>query len=563
MKRDSWITWRIFFITIPIDAIFLIFSANHKINNWLDFYGWGGTALFAHFSLVPLVAIGVILSRQWTTWRFDLAFLILLGIFRGIVINYCVEWFSLIQNVTKTYKVFNSMIALPVWFIGVGILIESHKNYQKTYRNLFAKAIIKEGKTQKRRKLLPSDSTDSDEAIVRLQFLSANLASEIQELLNRPRSLKDYSDQANAIQHLIDDGIRPVTTKLQSASKISVPRIPFRNLIRTIVLEHRLPVLQVVLVSAPYLFVGLNGSLGLKIALYQTCFVSALNITVFLLSELAHNLRLLTRSQANFFIMVVSAVIAYIVQATYTSVNFTVNSNTVWVLVYQLLLSVTYILYLMAVNGYYIIREKRKEIIADLEKHISENLLGDSIIEGRSGQSLSDASKYLHGEIQAGLTASSLLLKQAAKMGDSGLAHEALSRASGLLNQDMTNIAFTRMAKPKVKIEKIIEAWKGIADISIKMPPLNLLEDSVLRNSVQLIEEAISNSIRHAGSTEIKVLAVLKSEVLTITIISNGNPMKKKKASLGITMFNDLADEWSYGTKEGQNILTFILTNAP
>ena len=183
------------------------------------------------------------------------------------------------------------------------------------------------------------------------------------------------------------------------------------------------------------------------------------------------------------------------------------------------------------------------------------------MIAGGAAIHNANIAQYLHGEIQAGLTASSLLLQQAAKSGDTALANEALERAASLLSQDHTNISYTRMATPEVKLEKIISGWKGIADISISLPPVSQLDEAVLRNSVALIEEAIANAIRHARATEIQVSSVLNTDLLTISIISNGDSMTKGKAGLGTKLFNDLASEWSYANESGHNRLTFILLN--
>jgi signal transduction histidine kinase len=216
---------------------------------------------------------------------------------------------------------------------------------------------------------------------------------------------------------------------------------------------------------------------------------------------------------------------------------------------------------LLAFNSYKVIKEQRNEVIASLERHLSGEKYSGSLNAGRKSARNADIAQYLHGEIQAGLTASSLLLQQAAQSGDSDLANEALERAAGLLSQDHTNISYTRMAKPEVKLQKIIAGWKGIADISISLPPSVQLEETALRNTVALIEEAIANSIRHAHATQIQVSGILKEDLLTINIISNGDSMAKGKAGLGTKLFNDLASEWSYASESGQNRLTFILVN--
>ena len=560
MKRTSWITWRIFFFTLPIDIVVLIFAADHNLEGWNDVLVWGCVALISHLCLIPLVTVGVIQSQQWKSWKFDLAFLFLLGATRGVAINYCVQMWDLTQTVSYWYKVFNSTVALPQWFVGLAIFFESKRNYERTFRDLFARAMRKEQETHERRDLLPSGKSSVDEAVARLQFITSNLASDIQHLLNRPKLLNDYTVEAKRIQDLIDNDIRPTSAELWRNNKVNTPKIPILTLLSIALLEGRLRVLTVMFISVPYLFVGLNGAFGLKIALFQSIFVLCLDLAIFGLIELLHKVRLTSRRVSNFILLTSAFTIPFYFQLVVIPREFSVgDSSTIfW---YQVLLSVSYVALLLTVNGYYVINTQRKEVLASLESHILGEKYNSSLSEGGEAQHSSDLANYLHGEIQAGLTASSLLLQQAASSGDSDLAQEALERASGLLNQDLTNISFTRMAAPAVKIQKITDAWKGIADISVAMPPYELLGETTLRSTVQLIEEAVANSIRHAKASDIKVSGVLKENVLTISIVSNGNPMAKGRAGLGTKMFNDLTEEWSYASESGHNRLTLTLIN--
>ena len=561
MKRTSWITWRIYFTTIPIDIVVLILAADHKIKNWHDVLIWGLVALIAHLAIIPLVTVGITQSQQWRNWRFDLAFLFLLGATRGVVINFCVESFDLVQTVSDGYKIFNSMVALPQWFVGVGVFVESRRNYERTFRELFANAMRREQETHERRNILPPGSSSTDEVVARLQFITSNLATDIQKLLNRPDALKDYSVQAERIQHLIDDDLRPASAELWRENKVNTPKISFFTLVHIALLESRLRVFLVVFISVPYLFVGLNGAFGFRIAIFQCLAITTMDLVGFVLIEALHKFRVLNRIQTNLAILITLCIFPFFVQFNLIPADLAISANRRTVFLGQLLLSTTFIALLITVNGYSIIRQQREEVIASLEKHISGERYSSSITKGGEAQRNSDLANYLHGEIQAGLTASSLLLQQAAKSGDSDLAHEALERASGLLNQDLTNISYTRMATPEVKIKKIVDAWKGIAEISVSLPTFDLISESALRSSVQLIEEAVANSIRHARANDIKVSGVLKNELLTITIISNGDPMTKGKAGLGTKMFNDLSAEWDYAAESGHNRLTFTLVN--
>lgn len=562
MKRTSWITWRIYFLTLPIDIFVLIFAADHSLDTWNDVFIWGLVALIAHISIIPLIAVGVIQSQQWRIWKFDLAFLFLLGAARGVTINYCVDLFDLTQTVSYGYKIFNSMMALPQWFVGVALFVESKRAYERNFRELFARAMRKEQETHERRDMLPAGHSNVDEAVARLQFITSNLASDIQQLLNRPKLLSDYTVEANRIQHLIDNDIRPTSAELWRTNKVNTPKIPLKTLFSISMLENRLKVLTVVLISVPYLFVGLNGAFGLKIAIAQCLFILSLDLLIFGGIELLHKFHLLKRKMTNLTILITSFTLPLYLQLQVMPKEFQFSDRTSALFFYQLVLFSTYLCLLATVSGYVLVREQRQEVLASLESHILGEKYDTPLMQGGDAQHKADLANYLHGEIQAGLTASSLLLQQAAKSGDSDLAQEALERASGLLNQDLTNITFTRMAAPALKIQKITDAWKGIADISVVLPAFELLGETTLRSLVQLIEEAVANSIRHAKATDIKISGVLKADVLTITIVSNGNPITKGRAGLGTKMFNELTEEWNYATESGHNRLTLTLINS-
>ena len=562
MKRTSWITWRIYFFTLPINIFILIFAADHSLKSWNDVFMWGLIAFISHICLIPLVAVGVLQSQQWRSWKFDLAFLFLLGATRGVVINYCVEMWDLTQTVSYWYKVFNSTVALPQWFVGVAILFESKRDYERTFRELFARAMRKEQETHERRDLLPAGNSNVDEAIARLQFITSNLAADIQQLLNRPKALSDYTIEANRIQELIDNDLRPTSAELWRANKVNTPKIPLKTLLSISLLENRLRVPFVVLISAPYLFVGLNGALGLKIALVQCLFVLSYDLIVYALAEALHKFKITSRAISNLIILVSGFIFPCLIQIYFLPTEFKTSNAFIDLFLYHNVLTVTFIALLLTANGYNLVKSQREEVLASLESHILGEKYNAPLSHGGDAQHKSDLANYLHGEIQAGLTASSLLLQQAAKSGDSDLAQEALERATGLLNQDLTNITFTRMAAPALKIQKITDAWKGIADISVALPPFEQLGETTLRSLVQLIEEAVANSIRHAQATDIKISGVLKSNVLTISIISNGNPMAKGRAGLGTKMFNELTEEWNYSSESGHNRLTLTLINS-
>ena len=276
MKRTSWISWRLYFFTIPVNVMILILAGDHILIGWKDIALWGLVALISHAAIAPFISVMIPGSQYFNNWKADLIFLFIAGALRGVAINICVSRFNLNQEVSDLYKIFNSAIALPLWFIVLAVFIESRKEYQHEFQSLFTKAMRKERETQERYSLLPKGESSAEELIARLQFITSKLASDIQILLKRPNVLKDYSLEADRIQHLIDDDLRPASAELWESNTVSTPKISIVKLFQITMLEQRLRAIPVVLLSAPYLFVAVNGTYGFQIAVTQVLVISFL-----------------------------------------------------------------------------------------------------------------------------------------------------------------------------------------------------------------------------------------------------------------------------------------------
>ena len=87
MKRTPWLSWRLYFLTIPIDLIVLLLSSDHASTGSSDFSRWAILSFVAHGSIAPVVALTLFFTSKFQSWKTDLVALILLGIVRGLAIN--------------------------------------------------------------------------------------------------------------------------------------------------------------------------------------------------------------------------------------------------------------------------------------------------------------------------------------------------------------------------------------------------------------------------------------------------------------------------------------------
>jgi signal transduction histidine kinase len=558
VRRTPWLSWRLYFLTIPIDVIVLLLSSDHASTGSNDFFNWLILSLIAHGSIAPVTAIALFFTSRANSWKAELCALLVLGAVRGVAIDFGVWLLDLEPKVSFIYKVFNSTISLPLWFIGLALLVESRRQFQQEFEALFLRSLRKEQTSAEK---LSSDlgQVHDGEQIKQLQSLASNLASEIEETLNLTTQKINYAKQVEKIQDLINKKLRPASAELWNGSNLSTPKLSISTLIRISLLEHKLKVIAASLLFSPYIFIGLNGSQGWQFAIIQTLLATVLNILIFMIYEMLYKNGLINRKSANILIMGSSFVIPLL------TILFILPDSLFWAesdatkFFYQLFLSSAHISILLGFNLYKLLDQYRSTVLANFEQIAKgEELFPFSNADLTASRDI-DLARYLHGELQAGLIATSLILERAIKAGDTNLANHALRSTVDILNQDHARVSQSRTSSPHARLEKISSGWKGIAEVKITLDWIDDLETLVLNDIITLIDEAVSNAIRHAKASSILVTGSRVGEDLHFEILSDGAGMTAKSVGLGTKLFNELASNLTYSKNGEKNLLKFTV----
>jgi signal transduction histidine kinase len=556
VKRTPWISWRLYFLTIPIDVIVLLLSGDHASTGSNDFLNWAILALLAHASIAPVMAIALFFTSKFNTWKSDLSALLALGAVRGIAINIGFEILELEPKVSFIQKILNSTISLPLWFIGLAVFFESRRQFQREFEALFLRSIRKEQVSMEQKNVELSRVHDG-ELIKHLQSVTWELASEIEEVLNLPTFQGNYSKQLRNIQELIKKELRPVSAQLWNESTLSTPQLSIMALIRISLLGQQLRVVLASLFFAPYIFIGLYGSQGLKLAAVETVFATCFNILIFLACERLLKLGVWNRKLTNLFMMGSSFLGPFLTILFLLPESFFWTDKVATIFLYQLFLTTSHVLLLLGFNLYKLLSKQRSAVLHHLEEIIrSESSTPISQADLTAAGEL-DLARYLHGELQAGLVATSLLLERASKTDDTDLAKHALRSAVDLLRQDHARVSQSRISSPKARLEKISSGWQGIAEVTIALDRIEGVDTSFLNDVIALIDEAVSNAVRHAGASVISVEGKLAGVFLDIEIISDGSSMTHNAAGLGTKLFTELATSWDYSRVGEKNFLKF------
>jgi two-component sensor histidine kinase len=157
---------------------------------------------------------------------------------------------------------------------------------------------------------------------------------------------------------------------------------------------------------------------------------------------------------------------------------------------------------------------------------------------------------FIHGKILTRLAANSLKLEAATKADDAKEFEQTLERLIALLKNPDTEFEFVTSELHK-EVTSRLAPWVGLLEINLYIDPaLISIQSPRVRDLGEVIEELISNSIRHGKAKKIE-LKVLRSTAKDVEIVAIDDStvapaIEEKRSGLGTRIFNLVSDgRWS------------------
>ena len=178
----------------------------------------------------------------------------------------------------------------------------------------------------------------------------------------------------------------------------------------------------------------------------------------------------------------------------------------------------------------------------------------------QTAQKLRDVARLFHGAVQTRLTTSILMIKQAQQNGDDVALNLALLEAVSVLQTPLPNneIASTL----GLEIERKVSLWQGISTIDVQIEPqLSESSDVRIREISRLVEEGISNAVRHGGATLLQLtVSLTPNGSVTVQLDDNGSGPGTGKPSIGSAIFTQTTQgNWSLSaTPNGSRLVAII-----
>ena len=177
-----------------------------------------------------------------------------------------------------------------------------------------------------------------------------------------------------------------------------------------------------------------------------------------------------------------------------------------------------------------VLRKSRVALVEELEKQkASAPETGDEDLAG-----------FLHNSLQSELTVLSLQLQAASESQNPTDAKAAWEQLGAWINKSVSEDFENSTLDPASRAFGSIAAWRGIADVEINISPETFSRHSMAPLLVQVIEESISNSVRHLKATKI-TFHFAPSNTDQLIIETNGRLPAAPTNGIGTSWLNSIS----------------------
>jgi hypothetical protein len=544
--RPGLFNWRYYFWLIPLDVAVVLFLIAPQPLSLGEAVSWTILALISHALMA--VPFAIFRRLEWVigTFRNEVGAMVVVGMVRGFAILDIGLLMDLPQLEPYLLRPLNSAVAVPTWFIMIHFLVGSRREFSEDYRALYLKLV--------RGNIARYDSKKAKLSVKEIEQRVATvlepLRVKIETLHGSKISPSRLAEESLIIQSYVEEKIRPLSHELWQRKEIEAPRLGLFRLTTLTLFRTRLPIGLTIFPSALYSLVGLSALMPFSHAFWhQSTSTASLLIIYFLYNRFYSNSKdkYLLNSAALVFTLFLPLITSRLLDSRFGLVPIPGLGEIVGLFWFFFLL--------LAFGAALAVSNYHEEIMSVLR-----NQLKDVVIDAHPKESEEVSArfaKYLHGEVQSELLSASMLLSQAAKEKNSRIGRRGIEKTAEILRRDHAKYAVGGELTPEVRMQKIIDAWAGIAQVEIELVGTGVIAEDSLTSLSDVIEELVSNSVRHGSANDISVQVSRVKESLSVTYADNGSRRGKGKPGLGSSLLKSLTTNVKVSDSKKGTVITF------
>lgn len=222
------------------------------------------------------------------------------------------------------------------------------------------------------------------------------------------------------------------------------------------------------------------------------------------------------------------------------------------------------VIWILLTSGVGSLRKFRAQTEERFELELSQDFLATVAANRRLAQLARESARILHGSVQTRLIACAIAIEQAAETRDT----EAFLRAMDEARDVLAATPFSDPALPTSLADEVgrkVGLWSGLCEIDVHIygadslasnevpgqAPLHSLPSlapHTIRDIGRVVEEGLSNAIRHGGATSARVSITAAESSVSIKIEDDGSGIstngRARAPGLGSSLLDNLTDQW-------------------
>jgi hypothetical protein len=452
------------------------------------------------------------------------------------------------QNLNVPFQISLSFILALWWGSSFAIFLDHRSENQIVRRELIERALLTESLSTRQR-----ESKAALNEIFRNE-LSVSLASAQAELEASAGDV-DWEGTSALLKRTAEEQVRPMSRTLDSAKALSYPRIRWWRLPLNIVSNQPINTWLIILIALvgggpqQVQLLGLERALSMMLSLY---FMIAIVGT-------AANKLMSRFPQHHALIFIAASLVMQIsipINKYFRDIWVPGNSTVQW----QVQQLISGLLLILAASGFGAWSNFNQHLNANFSQDIDQERIKTIAASRLIADESRRAANLLHGAVQTKLVACAIAIDQAISTEDVGKISEAISQALFVLKSPLSEQGFG--ATLTEEIHRKAELWGEICAISITIDSLiTASSPDVILLAGRIIEEAISNSIRH-GRAKLILISLKKSsdELIEISVVDDGVGPQGGKPSLGSALLDQASGgRWSLKSTDSGSELRLLI----
>ena len=457
------------------------------------------------------------------------------GALRGIAIGQAAPIFDLADPIAPAVRAINSGITVIIWMGIIGLMLEAQSSYVREYQDLYQRFLmLKSGRLPDGRALNSGRLSEIAEQVAQM---TSPVRTKLAKLSEGSFTDAQVREAVADLQQVVKEQIRPLSHRLWFDRTSHLLKFRISNLLLDAFKTDETPILFFTALTTFSIFVGTTVSMGINIGAVISLIFGITIYMLFTLEKLLLKIEIIKSR----FIHPIFLILVATVPLLLTHVYFNLSEIAYWSLYSNV--GVAGSVFLTAIFTTMLSQSliDRAKIIDILTTQITSGYVEEHLQAIARMTEDSEIASYLHSSLQSELTAVALKLDQAAKSGNRDEVKSIIQYAQIVIERDLTVNFHAGEHSPLERINALLDAWRGIADIKIDLQKIELCETQVLTDISKVIEEAVSDAVRFGNANLISISGDASPNHYYFKVTDNGKSKPQGGSGLGTILLDEIA----------------------